>query len=221
MTSSRFRIALAASVTAGYLATIPTANWLVQHYQHTWIAPHLTAPAGVYMVGIALVLRDWARELAGRAVVIAAMVAGVALSYQLADARFATASMWAFGLSEFADYFVYEKLRRRGLTLALAASNTVGLAADSLLFLWLAFHSLTYLPGQIIGKAWMTALAVAALAAWYRARRPGVLMADGTCTCRRLAKRPCGHCTHDQCQDCGKCSGAGCTHDCPALAVTA
>jgi uncharacterized PurR-regulated membrane protein YhhQ (DUF165 family) len=166
------RMALATVVATGYLATIPAANWLVQHYQHAPVAPHLTAPAGVYMVGIALVLRDWARELAGRVLVVAAMAAGVGLSYQLADARVATASMWAFALSEFADYFVYERLRKRGLTLALASSNLVGLTADSLLFLWLAFHSLAYFWGQFLGKGWMTAIAVAVLIAWRRMRRP-------------------------------------------------
>lgn len=218
MTSTR--LAAAGFVTAAYLATIPTANWLVQHYPAVPVAPGLVAPAGVYLVGIALVLRDWARELAGRAVVLLAMLVGIGLSYQLAGAQFATASAAAFALSEFADFFVYEGLRRRGLTVALVASNMVGLVADSLLFLWLAFHSLAYLNGQLVGKAWMTALAVAVLTGWHRARRPGVLHADGTCTCSRLAHRACGHCPHDACEDCGKCTGAGCQHACPALAVT-
>ena len=102
------RTVLATATTGGYLATIPTANWLVQHYQHAWIAPHLYAPAGVYMVGIALVLRDFARELAGRVIVLAAMLVGVGLSYQLGGAQFATASAWAFAVSEGLDFFVYE-----------------------------------------------------------------------------------------------------------------
>jgi uncharacterized PurR-regulated membrane protein YhhQ (DUF165 family) len=165
---TRSRLGFAVATTAAYLATIPTANWLVQHHQHAWIAPHLTAPAGVYMVGIALVLRDWARELAGRGIVIAAVALGIGLSYQLADAKFATASAAAFALSETLDFVVYEKLRERNLTLALAGSNAVGLVADSLLFLWLAFHSLAYLPGQLLGKAWMTALAVLLIAATRR-----------------------------------------------------
>ena len=38
-----------------------------------------------------------------------------------------------------------------------------------LLFLLLAFGSLQYLPGQIVGKAWMTLLAVAVL--WLLRRR--------------------------------------------------
>jgi MYXO-CTERM domain-containing protein len=41
--------------------------------------------------------------------------------------------------------------------------------ADSIVFLTLAFGSLQYLPGQVVGKAWMTLLAVAVL--WLLRRR--------------------------------------------------
>lgn len=160
----------AALALAAYLATIPAANAAITHYGMVPVWPGLLAPAGVYAVGLALVLRDAARELAGRTAVLAAMAAGIALSYWVADPALATASAAAFALSETADYAVYEPLRQRGKTLAMAASNAVGLAVDSLLFLWLAFGSLEFLPGQLVGKAWMTLLAVAALAAW-RARR--------------------------------------------------
>ena len=39
-------------------------------------------------------------------------------------------------------------------------SNTVGLVVDSMLFLAIAFGSQEFLAGQIVGKAWMTLLAV-------------------------------------------------------------
>jgi queuosine precursor transporter len=39
---------------------------------------------------------------------------------------------------------------------------------DSALFLWLAFGSLQFLAGQIVGKLWMTALAVAIIFMWRR-----------------------------------------------------
>ena len=39
--------------------------------------------------------------------------------------------------------------------LAVFASGAVGLVVDSMVFLWLAFGSLEFLAGQVIGKAWM------------------------------------------------------------------
>ncbi|MBQ1165296.1 VUT family protein, partial [Streptomyces sp. A73] len=60
--------------------------------------------------------------------------------------------------------------RRRGLLVAVTASNAVGLLADSLVFLWLAFGSLACLPGQLVGNAWMTLAAIAVIAAIQRRR---------------------------------------------------
>lgn len=169
MTVRRFWTA--AVFTAAYLLTIPAANWLVAHNPHGWwVPPNLRAPAGVYMVGVALVLRDVARELAGRAVVAGAVVAGALVSYDLATPALAVASGAAFLLGEGLDMAVYEPLRRRGLVAAMLASNTVGLIADSLIFLLIAFGSLHYLPGQIIGKTVMTLAAIPAIAALDKAR---------------------------------------------------
>lgn len=213
--------ARATAALIGYLATIPAANLLIAHLDPQPVGFGYAAPAGVYAVGVALVLRDLAREWAGRTWVLVAMGLGVAASYLLADPTVATASVVAFAASEGLDFIVYEPLRARGKALAMAASNVVGLAADSMIFLWLAYGNLAYLPGQIIGKAWMTVAALILLAAWRRAGRPGVLLPTGACTCRRLARQSCGHCAHDRCEDCGQCSGGDCTHNCPALAVTA
>jgi hypothetical protein len=44
-----------------------------------------------------------------------------------------------------------------------------GLVVDSVVFLWLAFGDLAFLPGQVIGKAWMVLLALPAIA-WLRER---------------------------------------------------
>jgi uncharacterized PurR-regulated membrane protein YhhQ (DUF165 family) len=40
------------------------------------------------------------------------------------------------------------------------ASSLVGLVLDSMIFLWLAFGSLDFLLGQIVGKAWMVLLSI-------------------------------------------------------------
>jgi uncharacterized PurR-regulated membrane protein YhhQ (DUF165 family) len=83
--------------------------------------------------------------------------------------KFALASGIAFLISELLDFAVYTPLRRRNWIGAVVASNVVGLVADSILFLLLAFGSLQYLPGQIVGKAWMTVLAAGVL--WLLRRR--------------------------------------------------
>jgi hypothetical protein len=100
---------------------------------------------------------------------LAAIGAGTALSAALAPAPLVIASAVAFLLSELADFAVYTPLQKRGLVLAVAASSFVGLVADSLLFLWLAFGSLEFLAGQIVGKAIMVVLTLPAID-WLRRR---------------------------------------------------
>jgi hypothetical protein len=70
------------------------------------------------------------------------------------------ASGVAFLLSELADLAVYTPMARRKLIAAVVASSVVGLVVDSIVFLWLAFGSLEFLPGQVIGKAWMVLLSI-------------------------------------------------------------
>ena len=79
------------------------------------------------------------------------------------------ASAAAFLLSEAADLAVYTPLQRRGLVLAVALSSVAGLVLDSVVFLLLAFGSLDFLAGQVVGKLWMV-LAALPLVAWLRRR---------------------------------------------------
>ena len=65
----------------------------------------------------------------------------------------------------------------RGLVLAVLASSVVGLIADSLLFLWLAFGNLEFLAGQLVGKAWMVLLALP-FVHWIRMRETASDIAD-------------------------------------------
>ncbi|MEV6644610.1 VUT family protein [Amycolatopsis sp. NPDC051371] len=147
-----------------YIATIPLANLVVTQFGAVPVGFGFLAPAAVYFAGLALVLRDLARESVGRRAVFGAIVVGTVLSYLLAAPALATASAVAFIVAELLDFAVYEPLRKRGLIVAVVGSNIVGLLADSLIFLKMAFGSFEFLPGQIIGKAWMTVAAVAALA---------------------------------------------------------
>lgn len=147
---------------AAYIATIFAANWAIQTFGVVPVGFGLMAPAGVYFVGAAFTFRDLAQESVGRRWIIAAIVIGAGLS-AIVSPQFALASGVAFLLSEIADFAVYTPMRERGWLRAVALSNAVGLFVDSALFLWLAFGSLAFLPGQIVGKAWMTLLAIAVL----------------------------------------------------------
>lgn len=157
----------------GYIATIILANWAIQAFGVVPVGFGLLAPAGVYFAGLAFTLRDLVQEELGRLWTVTAIVIGAAVS-ALISPQFAVASGVAFLLSELADFAVYTPLRRRNWLAAVALSNTVGLVADSVLFLSLAFGSLEFLAGQVVGKAWMTVLAVGLLWTVRRRLAPGV-----------------------------------------------
>jgi uncharacterized PurR-regulated membrane protein YhhQ (DUF165 family) len=153
----------------GFTLTIPAANWLIGNAGTVCVphgpclipvAPGIMAPSGVLMIGLALVLRDLLQRRLGIYVSVFAVVIGAALSSWLAPASLVLASGVAFLVSEFADLAIYTPLSRRRLVLAVIASGFVGLVVDSLIFLWLAFGSLEFLPGQVIGKSWMVALSI-------------------------------------------------------------
>tara|TARA_R100001377_G_C3178647_1_gene105764 strand:- start:22 stop:543 length:522 start_codon:yes stop_codon:yes gene_type:complete len=158
-----------------FLATIPVANWMIGNVGVICVpkgpclipvAPGLMAPSGVLLVGIALVLRDAVHEYFGPVVAAAAILVGAALSAFVAPTPLVVASGLAFLLSELADMAVYTPLRRRRLVLAVMASGVVGAFVDSLVFLYIAFGSLDYLSGQVVGKLWMTI--AAAIWLWRR-----------------------------------------------------
>jgi hypothetical protein len=105
----------------------------------------------------------------GRWYVVAGIVIGAGLSFLIAP-TFALASGVAFLVSETADLTVYTPLERKSWLGAVVLSNTVGLFVDSWLFLTIAFGSLTFFWGQVVGKAWMTVLTIAVIAAVRGAR---------------------------------------------------
>jgi queuosine precursor transporter len=158
--------------------TIPVSNYLVEHVGTACVPrgpclipvlPGLQAPSGVLMIGIALVLRDLVQRRLGVAVAALAILAGAALSALLVPPSLVIASAVAFLLSEFADLGVYTPLARRRLMLAVVASSFVGLVVDSIVFLGLAFGSLDFLGGQVVGKSWMVLLSIPFIQ-WLRRR---------------------------------------------------
>ena len=152
----------------GYIATIIAANWAVAAFGLVPVGFGLLGPAGVYFAGLTFTLRDLTQDSLGRRWTLVAILGGTLLS-AVVSPSLAVASGIAFLFSELADFAVYTPLREKHWLGAVAASNVVGLTMDSALFLWLAFGSLEFLPGQIVGKLWMTLLAVAAL--WVIRRR--------------------------------------------------
>lgn len=152
-----------------YAGSIVAANWLIQTFGLVSVGWGLMAPAGVLAAGVSFTLRDLVQDRMGRWWTLAAIGAGALLSLAVSDARFAVASGLAFLASETADMLVYSPLKRRSWLGAVFASNVVGLVLDSALFLMLAFGSLDFLAGQVVGKTYMTAWTVLAL--WVVRRR--------------------------------------------------
>lgn len=161
-----------------FIACIPIANWMVGNIGTTCqpngpclipVAPALMAPSGVVMIGLAFVLRDLVQRRLGRIWALGAIAVGVALSAAVAPPPLIVASATAFFISELADFLVYTPLQRRRFVTAVVAGSTVGLLVDSVIFLWLAFGSLEFFWGQVIGKAWMVLISLP-LIYWLRVR---------------------------------------------------
>jgi len=161
---------------AGYIATIPAANWMIANVgtcvpDGPCLIPvglGLMAPSGVLMVGAALVLRDVVHQTLGVRYALSAIAIGALISAGIAPPAIVLASVAAFLLSELADFAVYAPLARRRLALAVALSGVVGAVIDSAVFLLIAFGSLDYIAGQVVGKVWFSLLGGAVI--WWMRR---------------------------------------------------
>jgi len=168
-----------------FIACVPIANWMIGNVGTTCmpngpclvpVAPGLMAPSGVLMIGLALVLRDLVQRRLGRKWSLGAIAVGAILSAAVAPPPLVIASAVAFFFSELADFLVYTPLQHRRFVTAVIASSLVGLVVDSVIFLWLAFNSLEFLWGQVVGKAWMVLISLPFIY-WLRVRdsRMGVV----------------------------------------------
>jgi len=156
---------------------VPAANWLIGNVGTTCIPDGpclvpvgfgLMAPSGVLMIGLALVLRDWLHEVAGWRASAIAVVLGAGISLLVSPPAIAVASAVALLFAEMADLAVYAKLRERSKPLAVVASQVVGAALDSALFVWIAFGSLEFSAGTTLAKIY-AGVAVAGYL-WMRTR---------------------------------------------------
>lgn len=167
---TRTVILVAASIT--FVATVYIANWLVDHYGPIRVWPTtLLAPAGVYVVGLAFLLRDTIQRFGGQMLALALIAAGTLLSVLVSPAL-ALASGLAFAASEVAGLAVFWLAGgNRGGSLqlgwAVILASVTAAAIDSYVFLSLAP---TFIPGvdnvsaffkgQFVAKLSVVALAV-------------------------------------------------------------
>ena len=157
-----------------FLATVPLANYLIQNVGTVCVEKGpclipvgfgLTAPSGVLLIGVALVLRDLLQESAGWKVSILAVVLGSVVSWLTSDPFIAVASAVAFLSAETLDLLVYTPLRKKGKHIAVLLSGVVGSLVDSILFVYIAFGSIEFSLGNTVGKLYATVL-VAGYFAW-------------------------------------------------------
>lgn len=146
-----------------YVGAIAAANYATARYGLTPVGFGLTATAGTYAAGAALMLRNVVQDTLGRRIVAAAIVAGAALSAFTSTPALALASGVAFGLSELLDMAVYTPLRKRGWARAVAPASFLGAVVDTFAFLYLAGFPVTTagVAGQLVGKTWAVWLPLA------------------------------------------------------------
>jgi queuosine precursor transporter len=162
------------TLAAAYLASVVAAAYAVTHIGTQYFpgAPHVVpvwpgidAPSGVYVIGVTLVIRDLLQHRISKPVMVSLIVAGAGLA-ALVSPAVAVASGCAFLLSETVDWAVYTLTEKRiGDLGAILASNAVSIVVDSIVFLTVAFGSLAFLEGQVIGKALATLAAFAVIVA--------------------------------------------------------
>ncbi len=146
------------TLAVGYVGLAVLANYLASKY--VWpVGFGFVAPGGVFAIGGVLVLRDWLNQLSPK-LSLALIPVASGISYAAGELagwsalqKIALASVAAFCVSEAVEWVVFAPLRKRSLTLGVALSGSVGIALDSYVFLTLAFGSLAFFDGQMIGKA--------------------------------------------------------------------
>jgi len=155
---SRIRIVSSLAAAVVYVSCIVGANYAIARWGVIPAGLGTVAPAGVFLIGPALVARDWLQWAAGKRIALAWLAVGIVLSYAIADPRIATASAAAFAISELADFALFTWITPRW-SLAVLVGGIIGALLDSAVFLQLAFGSFAFMPGQVLGKTYGVVLA--------------------------------------------------------------
>ena len=134
-----------------YIAAIVLVNWLFEN-----LSP-MSTPLGDFrlaavVVGVVLVLRDYAQREVGHKILLATFAAGV-ITWYMTTPALAVASLTAFFISEMADWAIFS-FTRRPLQSRILISSLVSVPLDSFAFLYLAsFLSLSTFSMQVVSKA--------------------------------------------------------------------
>ena len=151
-----------------FILTIPLSNWVVVNVGLVCephgpclipVWPGLMAPSAVMIAGAALVLRNAVQAFLGAYFSLVAIAVGTALSALFASPSLVLASAAAFCFSELADFAVYTPMRKRFPAFSVVMAGLAGSVIDSAIFLTLAFGSIEFIFGQVLGKFWMSLLA--------------------------------------------------------------
>jgi uncharacterized membrane protein YraQ (UPF0718 family) len=102
---------------------------------------------------------------------LAGLAFGAALSFLVAAPHLAVASAAAFLFSEVADFILFTWIAPRW-SIAVLVGGLVGALVDSAIFLSIAFGSLAFMPGQVLGKAYGIVFAALVVAARRRLASP-------------------------------------------------
>lgn len=171
-----------------FVLTIPLGNWMVVSVGFECVPqgpclvpvwPGVMSPSSVLVAGLALVLRDAVHQILGGRWALYCIFAGAVLSGFISDPELILASTCAFLFSELADYFVYVPLREKSLGWAVVLSGLAGSVVDSAIFLSLAFGSLEFLFGQVLGKFWMSLIGGAVLVLYKRVQSRPMTVDEG------------------------------------------
>lgn len=159
--------------TGAYIASVAFINWLFV------VVPPVsllgtTLPPAMLAVGFVFVLRDFSQREVGHRV-LAAMLAGGAISYVMAAPAVAIASVSAFLLSEAVDWLVYT-LTRRPLSQRILYSSALGVPVDTYVFLSLIGFGDT----RTIALGSLVKMIAAVGFWWYLRRRERRAGADGS-----------------------------------------
>jgi len=156
--------------TIAYVAAIPTTNFL---FSYVGVLPipgteYIWHPLSI-IVGLWLVLRDFAHKELGDRLIFAPVVVGMALSYATSSPRIATASAIAFLASECVDYAIY-RWSGRPLAHRIFLSSAASVPVDSLLFAGIAFGlaALNPVTFTVMLAAKMAGACVVAVWLWRR-----------------------------------------------------